>query len=64
MSSFTKSLLAHIKYPYTAGIIAVMWIGMAVILAMNGGADFEILILSTAATSLVIAALGFASPKK
>jgi hypothetical protein len=64
MSNFAKSLIAHIKYPYTAGIIAVMWIGMAVILVLNGGKDFEILLVSTAAVSLVIAAIGFSSPKK
>ncbi|MFV0484749.1 MAG: hypothetical protein ACK5MU_00750 [Candidatus Saccharimonadales bacterium] len=64
MSNFSKSLLAHIKYPYTAAIIAVMWIGMAIILGLSGGANFEILLVSTAAVSLVIALIGFSSPKK
>jgi hypothetical protein len=64
MNTFAKSLLAHIKYPYTAGIIAMMWIGIAIILMLNSGAYFEILIVLTAAISLVVAAIGFSSPKK
>ena len=64
MSNLSKSILAHIKYPYTAGIIAVMWIGTALILALTGGVDFEILVVATAVVSLIIAAIGFSSPKK
>lgn len=64
MSSFGKSLLAHIKYPYTAGIIAVMWVGMAIILGLSGGANFEVLLVATAVVSLIIAVIGFSSPKK
>lgn len=64
MGNFAKSILAHIKYPYTAGIIAMVWIGMAIILNLNNGANFELLVLLTAITSLVIAVIGFASPKK
>ena len=63
MSNLSKSILAHIKYPYTAGVIAVMWIGMAMILGMSGGANFEVLVCATAGVSLVIAAVGFSSPK-
>lgn len=64
MSNFSKSLIAHIKYPYTAGIIAIMWLGIAIILGLTGGANFEILVIATACISLVVAMIGFSSPKK
>ena len=63
MSNLSKSILAHIKYPYTAGVIAMIWIGMAIILGINGGANFEILVCATAGVSLAIAIVGFSSPK-
>lgn len=64
MSNLAKSILAHIKYPYTAAIIAMVWIGMALWLATAGGANFDVLIVATAGVSLVIAMIGFSSPKK
>jgi len=64
MNNLQKSLLAHIKYPYTAGIIAIMWIGMAIILGLTNGGNFEILVVATASVSLIVAIIGFASPKK
>ena len=64
MNNFMKSLLLHIKYPYTALIIAVMWIGMATIIWIQSATEVELLITATAVCSLVVAIIGFASPKK
>ena len=64
MNDFARNLLVHIKYPYTAGIIAMAWIGVAIILTLNNGAYLEVLVVLTAIVSLMIAAIGFSSPKK
>lgn len=58
-----KNLVLHIKYPYTAAIIAIMWIGTALMIGIQQTAEAEILVMITAAASLVVAVAGFASPK-
>lgn len=62
-SNFIKNLIVHIKYPYTAAIIAVMWIGMAVVIGIQQSAEVELLVLATALCSLLVAIVGFTSPK-
>jgi len=62
-NNFAKSLLLHIKYPYTAIIIALVWISIAIIIGLQPEPQSEFLFLSTAATSLIIASIGFSSPK-
>jgi hypothetical protein len=58
-----KSILFHIKYPYTALIITIMWIGMAMIISSQKGENLEILIFATAICTLIVAKLGFKVPK-
>ena len=58
-----KNIILHIKYPYTALIITVMWISMAMIISSQDGKNLEILIGATAVCTLIIAAVGFRSPK-
>ncbi|MDR1032939.1 MAG: hypothetical protein LBL84_02925 [Candidatus Nomurabacteria bacterium] len=60
---FLKNLILHIKYPYTAAIIAIMWIGMAILIGLQQSAEIELLIVATAVCSLTIAIIGFTSPK-
>jgi hypothetical protein len=62
--NLAKNLLMHIKYPYTAVIISIMWIGMALIIGIQNNPDVELLVLLTAASSLIVAGMGFSSPKK
>ncbi len=62
-NKFVKNIMLHIKYPYTALIISIMWIGMAIMIASQKGANFEVLIAATAFCTLIIAAIGFRSPK-
>ena len=62
-NNFAKSLLLHIKYPYTASIISIMWIGIALIIGIQSSPDTEALILLTAISSLIVAVIGFSSPK-
>ena len=62
-NKFVKSIILHIKYPYTALIIAVMWIGIAIITVNQQKSDFELLIGLTAICTLIIATIGFKTPK-
>ncbi|MDR2064023.1 MAG: hypothetical protein LBQ02_04560 [Candidatus Nomurabacteria bacterium] len=62
-SNFIKNLIMHIKYPYTAAIIAVMWVGVAIIVSVQNTNNMEVLISITALGSLIIANIGFKSPK-
>lgn len=62
-NNFARSLILHIKYPYTALIIFIMWVSIAIIIGIQPDPQAELLFLSTAAASLIIAAIGFSSPK-
>jgi hypothetical protein len=54
-----KEVLLFIKYPYTAGIIAIIWLGSALLMAINRELDgFHIVVINTI-TSVIIAAVGF-----
>lgn len=58
-----KNMFLHIKYPYTALVISVMWISMAIIITKQERSNFEFLIIATAMCTLVIALRGFSTPK-
>ena len=62
-NKFLTNVMVHIKYPYTALIIAVMWIGIAIIIVAQEQSNFEILIIATALSTLLIAMSGFKGPK-
>ncbi len=61
-NKFLKSIMLHIKYPYTALVISIMWIGMAIIIS-NQKENLEILVISTAVCTLIVALIGFKFPK-
>ncbi len=61
-NKFLKNLMLHIKYPYTALIISVMWIGMAIIISKQPD-HLETLVFATAICTLIVAGIGFKSPK-
>lgn len=54
-----KEIILFVKYPYTAGVIATMWLGTAIILAINQNLDVINIILLNMAASCVVAILGF-----
>ena len=62
-NKFIKNLILHIKYPYTALIISVMWIGIAIIISLQQREDFELLVAITAICTLTIAVTGLRAPK-
>lgn len=54
-----KDFLLFIKYPYTAGIIAVIWLGSAALLAIADNLDLiPVLVIDLLAT-IIIAIFGF-----
>lgn len=54
-----KDVILFVKYPYTAGVIATMWIGTAILLAINSDLDPINTVLLNMAASCVVAILGF-----
>ena len=63
-NNFFKNFLLHIKYPYTALIITIMWLGITLTIWLQGETHADLLIILTAILSIVIALIGFSSPKK
>ncbi len=54
-----KDIILFVKYPYTAGVIATMWLGTAILLAINSELDVINVVLINLAASCVVALLGF-----
>jgi hypothetical protein len=54
-----KEVVLFIKYPYTAGIIATIWLGSAILLAINNDLPFVKVILIDMFCSVVMALVGF-----
>ncbi len=55
-----KEVLLFIKYPYSAGIIATIWLGSAALLAIDRDIPFVKVVLINMFCSVIIAAIGFA----
>ncbi len=54
-----KEVLLFIKYPYTAAIIATIWLGSAALLAMNDGLSMVHVVVINMFASVFIAFFGF-----
>lgn len=61
-NKFLKNIMIHIKYPYTAFVIAIMWVGMAIIISRQPD-NLETLVIATSICTLIVAFIGFKSPK-
>lgn len=59
-----KETLLFIKYPYTAGVIATIWLGSAALLALNDGLPFIRIVIIDLFTSTFIAFMGFTGKKE
>lgn len=46
-------------YPYTAGTLAIMWIGSALLLRLDSNLSFDTVIMTNVITTLVVANIGF-----
>lgn len=54
-----KDFILFIKYPYTAGVIATIWLGSAILMAINRGLSDIRIVSINMVVSVVIAAFGF-----
>jgi len=54
-----KDLLLFIKYPYTAGVIATIWICSAILMAISPGLDGLKIVIIDMLVSVIIAVIGF-----
>lgn len=59
-----KETLLFIKYPYTAGVIATIWLGSAALLALNDGLPLVKIVIINMFTSTFLAFLGFTGKKE
>jgi hypothetical protein len=62
--SYAKDLLLQIRYPYTAGIIAVVWLGSAVLVAIDRSLPLEELVVTNAVATAILALLGFSTGRR
>ncbi len=56
-----REWVVQVRYPYTAGVIAVVWLGTALFAIIVPTAPVEVLISIVALTTLLIASIGFSS---
>lgn len=54
-----KEFILFIKYPYTAGVIATVWLGSAILMAINRDVQSYRIVLIDMLVSVIIAAIGF-----
>lgn len=54
-----KEFLLFIKYPYTAGVIATIWLGTAVLMAINSHVPAIRMVIINMFVSVILALIGF-----
>ncbi len=55
-----KEFMLFIKYPYTAGVIATIWLGSAILMAISPDLPSIKVVIIDMISSVVIAGFGFA----
>lgn len=58
-----KDFMLFIKYPYTAGVIATIWLGSAALMALNGDLPMVRIVSIDMLSTVFIAAIGFSGQK-
>ena len=54
-----KELILFIKYPYTAGVIATIWLASALLMALARSLDPVMIMIINTVTTVIIAIIGF-----
>lgn len=54
-----KEFVLFIKYPYTAGVIGIIWLGSAALLAIDSGLSLVNIVIINMFASILIAGFGF-----
>lgn len=63
MSDLTN-LVFHVRYPYTAAVIAIVWLGTATLLAIAPNLPVQQLVIINSFATISIAGLGFTTPRR
>lgn len=58
-----KNAVLYVKYPYTAIIIATIWLGTAIIISKQNNNNFELLVIVASIATLIIAFTGLRPSK-
>ena len=53
-----KDIMLFIKYPYTAGVIGTLWLGSAILMAINSSLNGVNVVIINLAATIIIAAIG------
>jgi hypothetical protein len=59
-----KNIILQIRYPYTALIIAVIWLGAGSLAAMRSDLPAEAVLLLLSIATVIISMVGFTAPKR
>lgn len=59
-----KEFILFIKYPYTAGVIGIIWLGSAALLAIDPGLPFVRIVAINMILSILISVFGFRGKKE
>ncbi len=54
-----KDIILFIKYPYTAGVIGTVWLGSAILMALNSGLNAVNIVIINMMATVVLAVIGF-----
>jgi hypothetical protein len=54
-----KDVILFIKYPYTAGVIGTIWLGSAVLMALNSSLNAANVVIINMLATVLLAAVGF-----
>lgn len=59
-----KEFILFIKYPYTAGVIATIWLGSAALLAINEDLPFLRIVVINMIVTVLLSIFGFRGKKE
>lgn len=59
-----KEFLLFIKYPYTAGVIATVWLGSAALMAIDRDLPIVRMVMVNMIMTVVLAGFGFRGKKE
>lgn len=59
-----KEWVVQLRYPYTAGVIAVIWIGSAILAAIRPEISIVLLVSMVAVATVIVATVGFSSGRR
>lgn len=59
-----KEFILFIKYPYTAGVIATIWLGTAILMAINRDLPAIRMVIIDMFVTVILAFIGFGSKQE